>query len=388
MAKKTEAESPDVLDQSKNGKVEDVEFMEQLIAEEDSNPLEPPRTDVLYGNGKKWITLSGGAFSGFASMQDIAQRWPKASGTFQRRFHFYKGGVKVHVTRVEDLNFNTYSSGIPVSNRKMKEMFPNVPFPWDDQEPPATAEEPEPEPGPKDDGPTVIYVNGEPNDPKFVNDDGDFYYQELGPDKKPTMHFYHLYDADDGRTEKVYFEHEAFAELTADEQRLFMQAHASPQVPQAQPQPQRHDPGISAKDVSSTESILTVLLNMSREDQKLAREELREERAAMRQTQTEMMKAIAEIKSGEKPGNGFAMGDFFKMYEFFQDMSEGKAPASGPTSALDGPLAIFDKITSALGKVASIRGQAQPSPEQVKLLQQIAAEQAANPNNGGGNKPQ
>lgn len=362
-------------------KLEDIEFIEALEAENDANPPEPPRTDILYGTAKRWVTLSGGSFIGsFATMQDISQRWPKASGTFQRRFYFYKGGKKIHETRTEDLNFNTYSDPVPVSKKKMKEMFPSIPFPWDDQEP-APAAEQKPDPNPPRDTPHVLYINEEPTDPKFINDGGDFYYQELGPDKGPTMHFYHLYDNDEtNKMEKVYFEQEPFAELTPDEQKLLLQAHATPQVPGSPQVPQaRAELGISPNDMQKPETILTFILNSEREDKKLAREELREERAAMRMAQTEMMKAIAEIKGGERSGSGFAMGDFFKMYEFFQDMSEGKV-APTTSSPLDGPIAIFDKITGALAQVAKLKSAAGANPDQIKLLQEIAAQQAASQN--------
>ncbi len=370
----------EILD-TKNEKLEDAEFMEQLVAEEDANPIEPPRTDVLYGNAKKWITLSGGSFSGFASMQDIAQRWPKASGTFQRRFHFYKGGVKVHMARNENLNFDTWSAGIPVSNKKIKEMFPNIPFPWDDQEPTVEAKGTA-DPPPQQEGPNVIYINDEPSDPKFVNEDGNFYYQQLGPDKKPTMHFYHVYDGDDGRLEKVFFEQEAFGDLTQEEQRLFLQAHASPQMPQFPGQREHREPSINPSDVSKPETLMTILLNMQREDAKLAREELREERAAMRSAQTEMMKAIAEIKGGESSSKG--MREYIEMANFMRDILESREPAPpAAESPLTSTLGMIGKVTEFLGTAAKAR--AAGNSEQMKFLQQVAADQAAAQNGNGQN---
>lgn len=387
MAKTKEADNAgDVLEQTKNGKLEDIEFMEQLIAEEDANPLEPPRTDVLYGNAKKWITLSGGAFSGFASMQDIAQRWPKASGTFQRRFHFYKGGVKVHITRVEDLNFNTYSSGVPVSNRKLKEMFPNVPFPWDDQEPPAASvEEPKPNTDPNTAGPSVIYIKGEPNDPEYANDNGGSYFQELGPDKKPTMHFYHLYDTDDGKTEKVYFEHEPFAELTSDEQRLFLQAHASPVVI-GQPQQAAPEPVSSKLDLKNSDSVLMFLIEREQNAAREARQDARSDRQALTQMVTELTKTLAEMKGG----NGSSgVSSFKEGIELALDLADLRDTNKAPEK--HGPLSnvkeIWTMINEGLGTAAKLK--ANMTPQNMQLLQQIAAEQTAaqNPNNNnGGNK--
>ncbi len=366
-------EDAETLEVPKNGKdaeqLGDAEFIEQLMAETDQQSDEPPRTDVYFGNCKRFTKVKEGTFVGvYATMGDIEARWPKAFGTFRRVFYYRnKEGKRVRTSRDEDLGSNTFNRAVPIPEDKIAEMF-GYDIPWIEKkkdERPQVSDQ-------STDQAKVVYINGPLKDPEFRNDDGYSYYQELGPDGNPTLHFYHIYEDEQGKKEKVYFEDESFSELTSDEERLLLQAHSSPTVLQTPIQvPQ--SPPIQASDLDNPQYLTIKLYEIANKQAEEARLEAREERKATRDMVMELSKAMAQGATGGSQ-QGFGLKDFASMWTMMRDMMEDRIPqVADRVSPVKEAISVFKDALGMIGEAKKMM----PNPQQMELVREIQAQQAA-----------